>query len=140
MPSQSVGKAKGQHRYPLALAARCRVLGAEKHFYVGITLEISSAVVALKTSHPLPIGVRLMLDIDWPATLDGIPLKLRLDGVVQGGAELLRGHRYVLEIQIRRWEFRLSKRGAGDKGAAHEVGAVRGAGQALTGYGQASTP
>ena len=107
MLTQPLVRAKGQHRFPLALAARYRILCGEKHSYVGTTLEISSTVVALKTSHPLPIGAKLIVDIDWPATLNGIPLKLRLDGVV-GDVAKLRGHGYALEIETGRWEFRLS--------------------------------
>ena len=129
MPSMPFVRAKGQHRFPLELAARFRVLRGEKHFYAGATLEMSSAVVVLKTSHSLPVGAKITVDIDWPAKLDGIPLKLRVDGEV-GRAEKSRRHSCVLEIAIRHWEIHLAKRAAGAKGAAHGVTVAHLGGQA----------
>ena len=88
---QHISERRSNHRYPVAVAMEYRAVLDNRGVVKGsgATINLSSAGVLFETSAPLPAGVSIELDIEWPTKLnDTVPLKLHAKGKTirtQGG-------------------------------------------------------
>jgi hypothetical protein len=72
-------------RYELELGVRFHYTSADRVLHVGrgVTAELSSYSVLLRTEEPPPAGVQLEMWIDWPFLLQGVcPLEVVVKGRV----------------------------------------------------------
>lgn len=69
---------RSKMRYPVALNVRFRTLGRHHRLTgIGQTVNMSSSGLLVAADHPIPLGARLELNVEWPSLLDGlIPLQL----------------------------------------------------------------
>jgi hypothetical protein len=102
----SSGERRLKARYPVATAARYRVLERKdtRRTVDGTIVNISSSGLLLKTESGPVEGSRVQISMNWPAVLDGrIPLKLVIVGRV------LRSDSGSAAVQIETYEFRTSR-------------------------------
>jgi c-di-GMP-binding flagellar brake protein YcgR len=114
-------------RYPLALNAHYQTLRKRsRDGGTGRTVDISSGGFLIHSQHPVPVGIRLEIAVEWPALLDGA-IELML--VASGRVVRARDTSFALEFS---WhEFRTTKRritvaatgGKGRQSAAMATGA-----------------
>ena len=101
--SQPTSDRRERRRYPVNADVEYRAtLGdCEVATGVGATVNLSSRGVLLKTSEPLPCGVRIRLWIAWPIKLNNtVALNLYVIG------KTVRTHRGYTAVGICRTEFR----------------------------------
>ncbi len=72
----------------------------------GVTIDVSSSGLSFLADHPLRLGQRLELAIDWPVMLEqGVQLQLTMSGVV------VRAETIVTALRIERHEFKTRRLG-----------------------------
>jgi hypothetical protein len=88
-------------RYPLRLTLKFSAVTPPICSGDGETLNISSKGLLFTTKESLAIGQRLQVSLDWPASLDNIPLRLVVSG------EILRSGDGQSAMTIEKYEFRI---------------------------------
>jgi hypothetical protein len=113
--ARPAGNARSDCRYPIAADVIYQLIGHGKIVSEGRgrTVNISKSGVLLETEDALPIGIRVALQIAWPAKLD---LDVRLALHLQG--RTLRSDGNYTAIVIARHEFRTRKQATSDEEAA----------------------
>lgn len=113
MPNRKVRSHTGpnerrrSNRLPIAQPASYRARGQRKgdeSSGSGNTLDMSASGVLFTTESSLSEGERVELAVAWPATLDGVALKLVVSGRVVR-AEIARA-----AMSIERYEFKTARR------------------------------
>jgi hypothetical protein len=90
-----------KNRFPLRVEVRYKLLNRDVATPgVGKTLNIGSGGVLLTTEQRLPIGRTIELSLNWPAMLDGTPLKFVATGPI------VRAEEDRAAVRIERYEFR----------------------------------
>ena len=100
----SKGHQRSNNRYPIAADVAYQLPAGRSGFGeegTGLTVNISSSGILLKTETALPVGVPIALQIDWPAKLNReIALTLHVRGRTH------RSDRNRTAVVIMRHEFR----------------------------------
>lgn len=97
------GDRRQSSRLPIMEAVRYKIVGGRKgseQSGSGKTLNMSSGGVLFSTESFLPQGLRVEVAVNWPATLDGVALKLVIVGRVVWAESA------QAAVSIERYEFR----------------------------------
>ena len=95
----AVRSRRRQQRFPISIPVKYIV---ENVAGEGVTFNIGSDDLLIKTKCVLPKGRRIELSLDWPATFDGIlPLRLDIEG------KILWSNVRGTAVAILRYKFRL---------------------------------
>jgi hypothetical protein len=95
----AVRSRRRQQRFPISLPVKYIV---ENVAGEGVTCDIGSDDLLIRTKCVLPKGRHIELSLDWPATFDGIlPLRLDIEGKIRWSN--VRG----TAVAISRYKFRL---------------------------------
>lgn len=73
---------RARPRYPIALKIQWREMGTNSRFVEGLSLDISSGGVLVDSGAPAVVGMKVEIKADWPARIDGISLRLCIEGYV----------------------------------------------------------
>jgi len=95
----AVRSRRRQQRFPISIPVKYIV---ENVAGEGVTFNIGSDDLLIKTKCVLPKGERILVTLEWPAMLDGrLPLRLEIQG------KILRSSVQGTAVKILRYEFRL---------------------------------
>ena len=99
MKDPAVKSKRRQQRFPISIPLKYTV---GKVAGEGVTCDIGSDDLLVKTKCVLPKGERILVTLEWPAMLDGrLPLRLEIQG------KILRSSVQGTAVKILRYEFRL---------------------------------
>jgi len=89
------------HRYPIALEVQYKWSYSRlEQLGTGLTLNISSGGVLLRTAEPLPARCSIEMSLNWPFSLNDCALKLVMRGRV------VRSDNQSTAVQVAQYEFR----------------------------------
>lgn len=90
-------------RFPIQQDVRYQCVKGSRIFAIGAgkTLEISSREIRFTTQHPLKLGQKMKLAMDWPAMLDKT-CRMKLD--IAGW--IVDSEPGIVSLKIERYEFR----------------------------------
>jgi hypothetical protein len=95
----AVRSKRRQQRFPISIPVKY-IVG--KVAGEGVTFNIGSDDLLIKTKSVLPKGERILVTLDWPAMLDGrLPLRLEIQG------KILWSNVRGTAVEILSYEFRL---------------------------------
>jgi hypothetical protein len=108
MKKQTQQDRREKRRFPLALTAHFRLTtdGVTSRWGIGTIHDISSGGLSLRCRREFPIGGRLEMIIEWPATQSGkFPVSLHASGLVlrsrgTRAAVQLTSHRFQAESHL----------------------------------------
>ncbi|MEO8593805.1 MAG: PilZ domain-containing protein [Candidatus Solibacter sp.] len=108
MKKQTLPDRREKRRYPLPLTIHFRLTtdGITSRWGVGTAHDISSGGLSLRCRREFPIGGRLELIVEWPATQSGkYPISLHASGLIlrsrgTRAAVQLTSHRFEVESHI----------------------------------------
>ena len=93
-------------RYPIILNARYQALKKRSHIEgAGKTIDMSSRGLWVVSERSVPLGVRLIVTLDWPALLDNATELL----LVAFG-QVVRSREEGFALELSRYEFRTTRR------------------------------